>query len=197
MLTTEFKRLHNLSDRQFNTIHRKVREAFLTSHPDLQSDPTCDLTQVVVARQGSTQWVILYPELFEAELLNVKTRSTASKQDESIQGEIVETHPLPNGSSLVFRSEAAPVPYVPPIEIKTEAKRIDFSGVDLLLDQLRSDIDSKRETEQLTKLVEFAQGCEAEKKQRDLVEMLISQGYTAEQAITIAQGAKNLTPVGK
>lgn len=198
MLTTEFKKVHNLTDRQFNRLHGKVREAFLTSHPDLHSDPTCDLTQVVVKREGSTKWVILYPELFEAELQNLKSRSNSAKQDnEPVEAEIVESFDLANGSQLVVRNEFVPAPFVPALEIRTETKRNDLSAMDALLGRLKADVEAKRESEEIADLYEHAQRCEQQKKNRDLIEMLIAQGYSAEQAITIAQGAKNLTPVGK
>ncbi|MBD2083369.1 hypothetical protein [Leptolyngbya sp. FACHB-17] len=181
MITTkDFKTTHALSDSTFTRLVRRAQ----TDYPDL-----------AITRKVSSQvWEVLEPDLLES---YISKKPAAKQETESIDGEIIETLELCNGSQLTVRREIVPAPYVPPLQIQTEVKQTDLSKVDELIERLRVEIEAKNEVKRLAELAEFAQQCEAKKKNRDLVEMLIEQGYDAQTAVKIAQHSQNLNPVGK
>ena len=170
-----FCQQHSITSEQFLALRRKAARKY----PDTDFKPV---------REGSrTFWVK------NAEILSQMIESGAieSKPIEVIDAEIVETQTLCDGSSLVVRKQsfnlALPSLNAPQTR---EIIHIDISPIQHLTESLRADQSARAEMEELTELKAHAEKVEQKKAQFELVEMLIKQGYSVDQAVSIAKGVK-------
>ena len=175
----DFCQLHSITSDQFLALRRKASRKF----PEIDFKPT---------REGSrTFWVknvtILTQMIDEG---SIKPKSAAIETDEVIDGEIVETQPLSDGSALVIRKQSFELS-LPPLNAPMEREfiSIDVSPIERLTASLKAEQQAKAEMEEAIALRSHAEKVSQQKAQFDLIEMLIKQGYTADQSVTIARGA--------
>ena len=110
---------------------------------------------------------------------------------ETVEGELVdEVQALSDGSALVIRKQSFELS-LPPLNapIEREFISIDVSPIERLTASLKADQKAKAEMEEAIALRSHAEKVSQQKAQFDLIEMLIKQGYTADQAVSIARGA--------
>ena len=176
---SDFCQLHRIDSDQFLALRRKASRKY----SGIDFKPT---------REGSrTFWVqnaaILNQMIEEGA---IKPKSEASEVDEVLEGEIVETQPLSDGSALVIRKQSFELS-LPPLNapIEREFISIDVSPIERLTASLKAEQQAKAEMEEAIALRSHAEKVSQQKAQFDLIEMLIKQGYTADQAVVIAKGA--------
>jgi len=169
----------SITSDQFLALRRKASRKF----PEIDFKPT---------REGSrTFWVknvtILTQMIDEG---SIKPKSAAIETDEVIDGEIVESQLLSDGSALVIRKQSFELS-LPPLNapIDREFISIDVSPIERLTASLKAEQQAKAEMEEAIALRSHAEKVSQQKAQFDLIEMLIKQGYTADQAVSIARGA--------
>lgn len=180
LTVAEFCQNHKISSEQFLSIRKKAAR----KNPDVDFKPV---------REGSrTFWVqnaAILSQLIEEGAISFKT-----EEIEEVEGELVdEVQPLSDGSSLVIRRqsfELALHPLNAPLE--REFISIDVSPIEKLTASLKADQKAQSEMKEATELREHAEKVSQQKAQFDLIEMLIKQGYSADEAVKIAKGAKNL-----
>ena len=180
LTVAEFCQNHKISSEQFLSIRKKAARKY----------PAVDFKPV---REGSrTYWVqndAILSQLIDEGEIAVKT-----EEIEEVEGELVdEVQPLSDGSSLVIRRQSFELA-LPPLNalLEHEFISIDVSPIQQATEALNADLKAKEEIEDSIALRAHAEKISQKKAQFDLIEALVKQGYTADEAVKIAKGAKNL-----
>lgn len=168
---------HSITSDQFLALRRKASR----KNPEIDFKPV---------REGSrTFWVKNVTIL--TQMIEQATKEPKKEPEiETVEGEIVETQPLSDGSALVIRKQSFELS-LPPLNapIDREFISIDVSPIERLTASLKAEQQAKAEMEEAIALRSHAEKVSQQKAQFDLIEMLIKQGYTADQSVTIARGA--------
>lgn len=170
----EFCKLHSITADQFLNLRRKATRKYAA----LDFKPY---------REGSrTYWVqqsaILTQMIDEG-------ATTPKPKDESIDGEIVDTQELSDGSALVIRRKSFDIAMQPLEAPQTrEFIETDVSKIQRISASLQADQDAMKQFEKLTRLAKIADEVVIENEQETLIRLLIKQGHSKESAIRIASG---------
>ena len=169
---------HSITSDQFLALRRKASR----KNPEIDFKPV---------REGSrTFWVSNAAIL--TQMIELATKEPKKEPEiETVEGELVdEIQPLSDGSALVIRKQSFELS-LPPLNapIEREFISIDVSPIERLTASLKAEQKAKAEMEEAIALRSHAEKVSQQKAQFDLIEMLIKQGYTADQAVTIARGA--------
>ena len=174
----DFCQLHSITSDQFLALRRKASR----KNPGIDFKPL---------REGSrTFWVSNAAIL--TQMIEQTTKEPKKEPEiETVEGELVdEVQALSDGSALVIRKQSFELS-LPPLNapIEREFISIDVSPIERLTASLKADQKAKAEMEEAIALRSHAEKVSQQKAQFDLIEMLIKQGYTADQAVSIARGA--------
>jgi len=173
----DFCQLHSITSDQFLALRRKASR----KNPGIDFKPL---------REGSrTFWVSNAAIL--TQMIEQATKEPKKEPEiETVEGEIVESQPLSDGSALVIRKQSFELS-LPPLNAPMEREfiSIDVSPIERLTASLKAEQQAKAEMEEAIALRSHAEKVSQQKAQFDLIEMLIKQGYTADQAVSIARGA--------
>lgn len=179
---SDFCQLHNINSDQFLALRRKAARR----HPALDFKPI---------REGSrTFWVqntaILTQMIDEGaiELENRAAKRDCKNKTEKVDAELVEETDLPNSTKLSIVKRFASIDLALPERQNIVYETTDYSQIDALLGQLQADKEAREQVKEVLHLKKFSDDLIARRKKEQLVEMLIEQGYTQEQAIKIATG---------
>jgi len=169
---------HSITSDQFLALRRKASR----KNPGIDFKPL---------REGSrTFWVSNAAIL--TQMIEQTTKEPKKEPEiETVEGELVdEVQALSDGSALVIRKQSFELS-LPPLNapIEREFISIDVSPIERLTASLKADQKAKAEMEEAIALRSHAEKVSQQKAQFDLIEMLIKQGYTADQAVSIARGA--------
>jgi hypothetical protein len=168
---------YQITSDQFVALRRKASRKF----------KNLDFTPV---REGSRTYWVQQSEILTQMIDEGAIESPKSKPSESaIDAEIVDTQTLSDGSSLVIRKQSYDLA-LPPLDspVAREVTYIDVSSIQVLTESLKAEQNALSEVKELTELTAHANRVAQKKAQFDLIEALINQGYTAEQAVAIAKG---------
>jgi len=168
---------HSITSDQFLALRRKASR----KNPGIDFKPL---------REGSrTFWVSNAAIL--TQMIEQTTKEPKKEPEiETVEGELVdEVQALSDGSALVIRKQSFELA-LPPLNAPVEREfiSIDVSPIERLTASLKADQKAKAEMEEAIALRSHAEKVSQQKAQFDLIEMLIKQGYTADQAVTIARG---------
>ena len=169
---------HSITSDQFLALRRKASR----KNPGIDFKPL---------REGSrTFWVSNAAIL--TQMIEQTTKEPKKEPEiETVEGELVdEVQALSDGSALVIRKQSFELS-LPPLNapIDREFISIDVSPIERLTASLKAEQQAKAEMEEAIALRSHAEKVSQQKAQFDLIEMLIKQGYTADQSVTIARGA--------
>lgn len=169
---SDFCKQHGIDSDQFLALRRKASRRY----PDIDFKPI---------REGSRTYWVQNPDVL-TQLISEGVIDSKLSKSEVIEPEIVEETDLANGSKLSIVKRTASIDIPLPNRGSVTYESTDYTQIDQILLHLQADTTARNQVEEVLHLHRFADKVIERKKKENLVELLIEQGYSKEEAIKIA-----------